>query len=84
MNWLGAVESKTCENVSPAAAVWSENSTDCARTVPAAASIVAAEATGLRLTAEAEDAEKLAVVEDVVARHLVRFGEKDELVVDWS
>ena len=36
---------------------------------------------GVRLTAEAEDAEKLAVVEDVVARHLVRFGEKDELSV---
>jgi hypothetical protein len=46
--------------------------------------VVAAEPGGVRLTAEAEDAEKLAVVEDVVGRHLVRFGEKDELAVTWS
>ncbi|MEY9893334.1 hypothetical protein ABIA35_003793 [Catenulispora sp. MAP12-49] len=38
----------------------------------------------LRMTARAEDAERLAAVEDVVARHLVRFGEKDALVVQWS
>ena len=38
----------------------------------------------LRMTARAQDVERLAAVEDVVARHLVRFGEKDALVVRWS
>ena len=38
----------------------------------------------LRMTARAADAERLAAVEAVVARHLVRFGEKDALVVEWS
>ena len=38
----------------------------------------------LRMTARAEDIERLAAVEAVVARHLVRFGEKDALVVEWS
>lgn len=37
----------------------------------------------LVLIAEAEDAERLERVEDVVARHLVRFGEADGLSVDW-
>ena len=35
------------------------------------------------LTAES-DAEHLAVLEDVIARHLVRFGTKDELLVQWQ
>ncbi|MBB5874387.1 hypothetical protein F4553_007821 [Allocatelliglobosispora scoriae] len=38
----------------------------------------------LVLVATAEDAEALAQVEDVVARHLIRFGEKDELAVTWA
>jgi hypothetical protein len=38
----------------------------------------------LRMAARAEDPERLAAVQDVVARHLVRFGERDELVVEWS
>ena len=46
--------------------------------------VVVAEPEGVRLTAEAADAEQLAVVEDVIARHLIRFGEKDELTVTWS
>ena len=29
------------------------------------------------------DAEHLGLLEDVVGRHLVRFGTKDELVVEW-
>lgn len=33
--------------------------------------------------AQAVDAATLAVIEDVVARHLARFGAKDELVVRW-
>lgn len=36
----------------------------------------------LLLTVEA-DAEHLGLLEDVVGRHLVRFGTKDELVVEW-
>jgi hypothetical protein len=39
---------------------------------------------GVRLTAEAADSEQLAVVQGVVGRHLVRFGEKDELSVTWT
>lgn len=36
----------------------------------------------LLLAVEAE-AEHLDLLEDVVGRHLVRFGAKDELVVEW-
>ncbi|MEU6252749.1 DUF2218 domain-containing protein [Streptomyces sp. NPDC047043] len=36
----------------------------------------------LLLTVET-DADNLALLEDVVGRHLVRFGTKDELVVEW-
>ncbi len=46
--------------------------------------VVAAEPGGVRLAAEAADAEQLAVVQGVVGRHLVRFGEKDELSVTWT
>lgn len=45
---------------------------------------LAAETGTLRMTARAEDAERLAAVETVVAGHLVRFGERDALVVEWS
>lgn len=38
----------------------------------------------LVMRAEAEDAESLAVVEDVVGRHLERFGQRNELVVTWQ
>jgi hypothetical protein len=38
----------------------------------------------LTLTARAKTTEDLAVVSDVVARHLVRFGQRDELVVEWE
>jgi hypothetical protein len=39
---------------------------------------------GLRLTAEADTEENLAHLQDVIARHLERFGAKDELAVAWS
>lgn len=45
---------------------------------------LSAEPGRLRMVARAEDVERLAAVEDVVARHLVRFGERDQLVVEWS
>ena len=39
---------------------------------------------GLLLDAAAEDEEGLAHVEDVLARHLERFGARNELVVSWQ
>lgn len=39
---------------------------------------------GIRIEADAGSEEDLAHVEDVVARHLVRFGTRDELVVTWT
>jgi hypothetical protein len=38
----------------------------------------------LVLTATAVDADALASVEEVIARHLVRFGAKHELTVEWE
>ena len=38
----------------------------------------------LLLQAEAEDPESLGKVEDVLARHLVRFGRRHELEVSWQ
>jgi len=38
----------------------------------------------LLLVAEAADEESLRHVEDVLARHLERFGARRELVVTWS
>jgi uncharacterized protein len=37
----------------------------------------------LTLHAEAPDAEGLARVQDVLGRHLERFGQRNELVVTW-
>ncbi len=38
----------------------------------------------LTLLAEAPDAEALAVVQDVLGRHLERFGQRNELTVVWT
>lgn len=38
----------------------------------------------LLLTATADDDDALAVVQDVVGRHLERFGQRAELVVTWG
>lgn len=38
----------------------------------------------LVMRAQAADADALARVEDVAGRHLVRFGQKDDLVVTWT
>ncbi len=38
----------------------------------------------LELTASAEDAESLAQVQDVAGRHLERFGQRNELAVNWE
>ena len=37
----------------------------------------------LTLSVEADDQEKLAKLEDVVARHLVRFTFREEMQIDW-
>lgn len=38
----------------------------------------------LSLQAEAPDLESLEKVEEVVGSHLVRFGDRDDLVVEWK
>lgn len=38
----------------------------------------------LTLIAEAPDAETLATVQDVLGRHLERFGQRNELQVTWT
>ncbi len=43
-----------------------------------------AEDAALAVRVEAEDAENLPQLEDVVVRHLVRFAFRDELQVDWT
>jgi uncharacterized protein len=40
--------------------------------------------TGIELIGTAEDAAQLETLEDVVARHLVRFGTTDQLTVSWT
>ena len=45
---------------------------------------VVAEDGALVLRASAATTEDLAKVEDVVARHLVRFAFREELAVDWA
>ena len=48
------------------------------------AGVVTPETGRLLLEAVAPDAESLAKVEDVLARHLVRFGQRVELTVSWQ
>lgn len=38
----------------------------------------------LRMTAEAADLESLARTEQVLADHLVRFGSRETLVIEWQ
>jgi uncharacterized protein len=38
----------------------------------------------LMLRVEAPDPESLARLQDVVARHLIRFGRRAELIVNWQ
>lgn len=43
-----------------------------------------AESGGLRLRVRADSAANLDRMQQVVGSHLVRFGQRDELVVDWT
>lgn len=51
---------------------------------PFGTSVLTATDAGIEIRAEADSAEDLERLQDVVARHLVRFGSKDELAVDWA
>lgn len=64
-------------------AEWNEESGHGALTFPSGTGTMTAEPGALTLALEAGDGE-LARLEDVVGRHLVRFGVKDELVVSWK
>lgn len=44
---------------------------------------LSADDSGLHISATANDAESLPQLEDVIARHLVRFAFREELVIDW-
>jgi hypothetical protein len=45
--------------------------------------LLACTADHLEMSASAKDADALAVVEDIVGRHLERFGTRSELAVSW-
>ena len=49
----------------------------------AATGFIAAVDGAVRLEVDAADADSLATVQDVLGRHLTKFGEKDGLVVVW-
>lgn len=53
-------------------------------TVRAGSCVLTAKPEGILMEATAEDADSLLAVQDAVARHLVRFGTQEELVVTWS
>ncbi|MBC3842439.1 DUF2218 domain-containing protein [Streptacidiphilus sp. 4-A2] len=61
---------------------WDEEAGRGALTFGAGTATLVAEPGLLLLTVEGE-AENLDRLEDVVGRHLVRFGTKDELVAEW-
>lgn len=51
---------------------------------PMGAVDLAADGDKLTLTVTPSEAEKLAELQDVVARHLVRFAFREELAFDWQ
>jgi uncharacterized protein len=53
-------------------------------TLSAGTGVVRPRADHLLLEARADDAESLALVEDVLGRHLERFGARRELTVSWQ
>ncbi|OKI18023.1 DUF2218 domain-containing protein [Streptomyces sp. CB03911] len=61
---------------------WSEETGRGELTFGAGTGTLEAAPDALLLAVEGE-ADQLAVLEDVVGRHLVRFGTRDELVVEW-
>jgi len=64
---------------------WDENTTSGTLDMFDGAAFVRLSSTPEALLIEVSaDAEDLATYEDVVGRHLVRFGERDELTVRWQ
>lgn len=61
---------------------WSEETGRGELTFGGGTATLVAEADALLLAVEG-DTDELAGLEDVVGRHLVRFGSRDELVVEW-
>jgi uncharacterized protein len=61
---------------------WSEEAGTGRLDFPFGTGTLTAEPGALLVTVES-DADHLERLEDVVGRHLVRFGTKDELVVEW-
>ncbi|GAA4566213.1 DUF2218 domain-containing protein [Planotetraspora kaengkrachanensis] len=53
-------------------------------TFPAGEGVLSTEADRLIMRATATDAASLAIVQDVLGRHLERFGQRNELVVNWQ
>ncbi len=62
---------------------WSESDERGTITLGTGRAELSCSAGGLHLAVEGEP-DSLAVLEDVVGRHLVRFGARDELHVRWS
>ena len=62
----------------------SDDGASGALTFSSGSCVLTAEPGTLVLAVRAEDEERLAAVQDVVARHLVRFATQDELAVEWS
>ncbi len=60
-----------------------DGSSSTARIADGTGTIVVGEGV-LTLIAEATDPETLARVQDVLGRHLERFGQRNELVVTWA
>jgi hypothetical protein len=52
--------------------------------LPVGSCLMTAADGALELRADAADEEGLAVVTDVVGRHLERFGQRNELTVTWT
>lgn len=52
-------------------------------TFPLGPVALAADEERLTIAVEAEDAERLAELQDVVARHLVRFAFRETLAIEW-
>jgi caffeoyl-CoA O-methyltransferase len=46
--------------------------------------VLSPQPTALRMSADAEDAEELAALQDVVTRHLMRFAHREQLQVTWT
>lgn len=45
---------------------------------------LSADDSGLHVVATANDADSLPQLQDVIARHLVRFAFREELAIDWK